>query len=181
MSSTLARAIRVLETQTAVDNDLAEAVLFMAADAGGPDDPFGEVAGGVGEAAAVVNARRLAERQEVAAGAALDTAQVVAAVRSLSDRKGVDRRRRRRQLLGWRVGTRTLHPAWQFDRRRGDTRPGLPQLLAALAEVAPDPQAADALMRAPRPELEGRSLADLFAAGQLQTVLRLVRAAAEQS
>ena len=51
----------------------------------------------------------------------------------------------------------------------------------ALSEVAPDPQAADALMRAPREDLDGRTLADLLASGQIETVLRLVRAARDQS
>jgi hypothetical protein len=106
---------------------------------------------------------------------------VVKLVGSIGDRKGVDRRRRRGQLLGWRAGGRTLHPDWQFDPRRGDTRPGLPMVLEALSEVAPDPQAADALMRAPREDLDGRALADLLAAGQIETVLRLVRAARDQS
>ena len=76
---------------------------------------------------------------------------------------------------------RTLHPAWQFDARRGDTRPGLQAVLAALSEVAPDPHAADALMRARREDLDGRTLADLLAAGQDETVVRLLRAAQDQS
>jgi hypothetical protein len=54
-------------------------------------------------------------------------------------------------------------------------------VLEVLSEVAPDPQAADALMRAPREDLDGRTLADLLAAGQVETVLRLVRAARDQS
>ena len=102
-------------------------------------------------------------------------------VRSISDRKGVDRRRRRGQLLGWRAGSRTLHPAWQFDPRRGETRSGLPAVLDALSEVAPDPEAADALMTAAREDLGGRTLADLLAAGRVETVVRLVRAAGDQS
>ena len=181
MTMTLAHAFKVLEEQTSDAPALAEAVRYLAGDHDGPPDPFGVVSEGVLGAARLVNARRLAERREAAAAAALDTGQVVALVRSLSDRKGVDRRRRRGQLLGWRAGARTLHPDWQFDARRGDTRRGLPLVVAALAEVTADPQAADALMRAPRDDLDGRSLADLFAAGRVETVVRLVRAAAEQS
>jgi len=181
MTMTLAHAFKVLEEQTSDDPALAEAVLFLAGDPGGPADPFAPLSEGVAGAARLVNARRLAERREAAVAAALDTGQVVDLVGSINDRKGVDRRRRRGQLLGWRSGARSLHPDWQFDARRGDTRPGLPVVLAALGDVAPDPEAADALMRAPRDDLDGRSLADLFAAGRVETVVRLVHAAAEQA
>jgi hypothetical protein len=156
-------------------------VVFMAGDADGPGEPFDDVPSGVLGAARIVNRRRSDERQRDSAHAALDTAEVVAVLRSVSDRKGVDRRRRRGQLLAWKAGARSYHPAWQFDRRRGDTRPGLPLVVAALGAVTSDPEAMDALMRTPRDDLGGRTLADLFAAGRLETVLRLVRATAEQS
>ncbi|MGH8996724.1 MAG: hypothetical protein ACRDYB_11950 [Acidimicrobiales bacterium] len=181
MSMTLAHAFKVLEGQTNDDPALAEAVMFLAEDAEGPADPFAEVPGGVARAARLVNQRRLSERREVAAASALDTGEVTALVRSINDRKGVDRRRRRGQLLGWRSGARTVHPSWQFDHRRGDTRPGLALVVGALSEVTSDSEAADALMRAPREDLGGRSLADLFAAGRVETVLRLVRGSADQS
>jgi hypothetical protein len=181
MTMTLTQAVRALEAQSNEDPDLAEVLVMLAEGPEGPADPFAPAGAGPVAAARLVNARRLAERREAASGATLDTAQVVELVRSLSDRKGVDRRRQRGQLLGWRVGSRTLHPDWQFDRRRGDTRPGLADVLGALAEVTPDAEAADALMRAPREELDGRSLADLLAAGRVETVVRLVRAAADQS
>ena len=181
MPPTLADAIRVLEERSGEDPALAEAVLFLAEDTGAPFDPFGPVPNGALAAAAVVNRRRQVERREVATAGALDTAQVVALVTSISDRKGVDRRRQRGQLLGWRSGARTLHPAWQFDARRGETRPGLAAVLTALREVTVDAEAADALMRAGRDDLGGRSLADLFATGRVATVVRLVLSSAEQS
>lgn len=181
MPTTLAHALRVLEARTEVDPALAEAVVFLAGDPGGPEDPFAAAPGGALEAARRVDEERLSRRRRAAADDALDTAQVVALVRSISDRKGVDRRRRRGQLLGWRSGSRSLHPAWQFDARRGETRPGLPAVVAALAAVAPDPEAADALMRARREDLGGASLAELFAAGHVDDVVRLLRAAGEQS
>ncbi|MHB1712694.1 MAG: hypothetical protein ACYCV7_15065 [Acidimicrobiales bacterium] len=181
MTPTLAHAFKILEEQTDSDPALAEAVIFLAEEAAGPDDPFADVPDGALRAARLVNERRLRERRGALAFDALDTAGVVAFVRSISDRKGVDRRRRRGQLLGWRSGARTMHPGWQFDPRRGDTRLELPLLLVALAESTPDPEAADALMRAPRDDLGGRSLADLFAAGRIETVIRLVRASEDQS
>jgi hypothetical protein len=181
ISSSLARAFRVLERQSDEDPALAEAVFFMAEGADGPDDPFAEAPPGAVRAARVVNERRLYERQALATGASLDTAQVITLLRSVSDRRGVDRRRHRGQLLGWRSGTRTLHPSWQFDTRRGESRTGLARVLAALAEVTADPQVADELMRAPRDDLGGASLADLFVAGRIETVLRLIAASVEQS
>jgi hypothetical protein len=179
MAATVERAIRVLEERASEDSALAEAVLFLADDVDGPHDPFGDPAGGVLAAARAVNRRRQRERRDTPA--ALDTAGVVAVIGSINDRKGVDRRRRRGQLLGWRAGARTLHPGWQFDRRLGETRPGLTQVLAALAQVAADARAADALMSAPREDLEGRTLAELFAAGRTETVVRLIGAAGDQS
>jgi hypothetical protein len=83
--------------------------------------------------------------------------------------------------MGWRAGRRTLHPEWQFDRRRGDTRPGLERVLAAFREVALDPIGANALMTTPRDDLDGETLADLFARGQIETVVRLILAAGDQS
>ncbi|MGH9292431.1 MAG: hypothetical protein ACRDZ6_06590 [Acidimicrobiales bacterium] len=177
----MAEAIKVLEERSSQDPALAEAVVFLAEEAEGPTDPFGAVPPGAGSAARVVNARRERDRMEAGAVSALDTASVVALVSSIGDRKGVDRRRQRGQLMGWRSGARTLHPDWQFDTRRGETRPGLGAVLSALREVTPDAETADALMRVPRDDLHGRSLASLFAAGQVHTVVRLIRAAADQS
>ena len=179
MAESVARAIRVLEERAGQDRALAEAVLFLADDVDGPNDPFAHPGAAVVAAARAVNERRLRERREATGG--LDTAEVVGLIRSISDRKGVDRRRRRGQLLGWRVGTGTLHPRWQFDRRLGETRPGLAQVLAALAEVTSDPRTADALLSAARDDLDGRTLADLFAAGQVETVVRLIGMAGDQS
>jgi len=181
MVATVAQAIKLLEERASEDEALAEAVLFLADEVDGPDDPFAVPGGEALAAARVVNERRQRQRRESRDAAALDTAQVVDLIRSINDRKGVDRRRRRGQLLGWRTGTHTLHPAWQFDRRVGDTRPGLTALLAALAEVTVDPQGADALMTTPRADLQDRTLADLFAAGRVDTVVRLVLAAGDQS
>jgi hypothetical protein len=181
MVTTLAHAIRVLERQTSEDPGLAEAVLYMAQDAVGADDPFADVPAGALRAAQVVNERRLRERREASSASALDTAEVVTLLHSVNDRKGVDRRRRRGQLLAWRSGTHSLHPAWQFDQRRGETRPGLPLVLDALSQVTADPQAADALMRAPREDLGGQSLADLLASDRPETAVRLILASVEQS
>lgn len=181
MTATVSQAMRALEARVGEDDALAEAVVFLAEAVDGPADPFADPGDGVLAAARSVNDQRQRARRETAAGGALDTAEVVSLIATISDRKGVERRRRRGRLLGWRAGAQTLHPAWQFDRRLGDTRPGLLRVLAALAEVAPEARAADALMSASRPDLDGRALADLFAAGRVNTVVRLVHAAGDQS
>jgi hypothetical protein len=59
-------------------------------------------------------------------------------------------------------------------------------VIAILAEATPDALAADALMRASRDDLAWRSLAwrslaDLLAAGQVDTVVRLALASTDQS
>ena len=102
-------------------------------------------------------------------------------VESISDRKGVDRRRQRGRLLGIKDANVVRHPMWQFDRDLGETRPGLDRVLAALGEVTADPVAADALMTAPRSDLGGGTLAGLLAGGDVAMVVRLIHMAGDQS
>lgn len=174
---TVAKALQVLGERAATDPDLAEAIVLLAAGPDEPADPFG-----AGDASALRVARSINEgRRRQVAGGGLSTAEVVERIGSVSDRKGVDRRRRRGRLLGWRAGAGTVHPAWQFDSRRADTRAGLVEVLGALAEVTSDPRRADALMTASRLDLGGGSLADLFVAGRTQTVVHLIRMAQDQS
>jgi len=181
MTTTLAEAIRVLWKHAETDPALAETVLLLAEDAAGPDEPFAEPSQAVRGAALLVNERRQRERRAALLDQTIDTAEIIELIESIQDRKGVDRRRRRGRLMGWRAGRRTLHPEWQFDRRLGDTRPGLERVLAALDEVASDPLVAQALMTTPRDDLDGGTLAELFARGQLETVVRLILAAGDQS
>ena len=47
--------------------------------------------------------------------------------------------------------------------------------------MAPDPLVADGLMTVPRADLDGESLADWFARGRTETVVRLILAAGDQS
>jgi hypothetical protein len=180
-SATLARAIETLHEKARHDQALAETVFLLTGDELGPDDPFAATEPSARAAARLVNRRRVRRSSAGPSEATVDTAEAVRLIRSIHDRKGVDRRRQRGQLLGWRDGRRIQHPAWQFDERRGDTRPGLDRVLAALREVAPDPQAAHALMTAPRADLEGATLADLFARERVELVERLVLSAGDQA
>ncbi|MHB1533157.1 MAG: hypothetical protein ACYC1D_00815 [Acidimicrobiales bacterium] len=181
MALSVSEAVRVLGALAVDDPGLAETLRYLAHDAAGPDDPFAVPPESVLATAGRVNERRQAQRDEERRADVLDTAAVIGVIASIHDRRGVDRRRRRGRLLGWPSGTRTLHPAWQFDLSRGDTRPGLARVIVALGEVTADAQAADALMRTPRDDLDGRSLAEVFAAGRIETVLRLVLASTDQS
>jgi hypothetical protein len=178
MVPTVTAAIRALEKQSRDDPDLAEAVLLLAQ---GPEDgdPFGTPPEATRRAAQAVNMRRLRAQGAAGDGLALETPEVVALLRSVNDRRGVDRRRSRGQLLGWKSGARTLHPKWQFDEAQGETWPGLPAVLEVLGDVAPGPDVADGIMRASRKDLDGASLADLLARGHPQTVVRLLQAGAE--
>lgn len=179
MSVALDRALERLRGRAKSDEHVAEAVEFLADDS--VLDPFERPGEGALALARAINRRRHDARRDEFRARALTTPQVVALIGSMSDRKAVDRRRRRGTLLGARVGNETLHPGWQFDRRRGDTRPDLDRVLAALREVSADEWAADALMVAARADLGGRSIADLFADGRTNLVVRIIALAGDQS
>ncbi len=167
-----------LRERAEADDDVAETLAFMVE---GSPDPFTRPPAGVLAGALGVNARRAGRRRAHLADRSLTTAQVVEALRSISDRRGVDRRRQRRQLLGVRGGNTTWHPIWQFDLVRSKTRRGLPALLAALDEVTPDPSAADMLVLAANPNLDGRSIAEVFADGDVDLAVQAIRLAGDQS
>lgn len=179
-TETIDRTIERLRHQAGEDAELAEALEFLA-DATSTDDPFGIVEDGVASAVSTINRRRRRDHTQDLRDRSLTTAQVVALVESISDRKGVDRRRQRGRLLGIKDGNVVRHPSWQFDPELGDSRPGLDRVLAALGELVADPDAADALMTTPRSDLGGGTLAALFADGDVELVLRLIGMAGDQS
>jgi hypothetical protein len=164
------------------DEAFAEALAFLAKTHLDPDDdPFGRPSDEVLAVARRMNDRRLDARRQALVDAALTTPQVVELIPSMSDRRAVDRRRHRGTLLGIKVGNTIYHPAWQFDRRAGETRPGLPQVLSALEEVTADAMAAHQLMTTPHAQLDGRSLAEVFADGDTERTVAVLRLAGDQS
>jgi hypothetical protein len=145
------------------------------------DDPYGPVPDDVSQVARQVNRQRQADRLAEVRARSMTTREVVDLLATVSDRKGVDRRRRRGTLLGIRDGNRMLHPEWQFDRRRHETRHGLDRVLHALRQVAGDELDADAIAVAPRVEVAGSSIADLLAEGDVDGAVRLAHLAGDQS
>ena len=108
--------------------------------------------------ARVINEARRSQALEEFVAGALSTTSVVELLPSISTPQGVHRLGDRGRLLRRTVGRVTYWPAWQF----GDEglRRDLPQLLALLWEyVDDDAVAADRVMRWPREELGGRSIA----------------------
>ena len=182
MSTTIIdKTLRRLRNEALSNSDLAEALQFLA-DGSETEDPFvAEVDRRVAAAVRSINRRRQLHRRAELRDRSLTTSEVVSLIGSISDRKGVDRRRQRGRLLGVKEGGRILHPTWQFDSGAGDTRPGLDLVLAALSEVTSGPAAADAVMTMPRNDLDGQSIAGLFAAGRVELAVRLIRMAGDQS
>lgn len=180
-SKTLAHAIRTLEVRASVDPDLADAVMLLAGDEDAATDPFARPDERAMRSARLLNSRRAEARAEAARGGVLTTSQVVDRIPSINDRKGVDRRRKRGTLLGWKVGNESFHPEWQFDPVRGGTWPGLDRVVGALMEICEDPRPANSLMVAPRPDLGGRPLSALLSKGDVDTLIRLILASGDQS
>ena len=180
MTATLDRTLERLRRKATGDAALADALELLAAD-DDLDDPFGSVPDSALDAARSINARRRRRHQLALTDRALTTAQVVELIATISDRKAVDRRRRRQRLLGIPHGRTVLHPTWQFDPDRRDVHPGLPEVLDALAQITGDPAAADALMVTPRTDLDGRTLADLLVGGDAGLAARIITTAGDQS
>lgn len=145
------------------------------------EDPYGTAPDDLRGFARQVNRGRQADRIEELRARSLTSSEVVDLLATVSDRKGVDRRRHRGTLLGIRDGNRTLHPDWQFDRRRRETHEGLGEVLGALREVAGDELDADAIAVASRDEFGGASVADLLADGDVDGAVRLAYHAGDQS
>ena len=179
MTVTLDAALDRIRARAEGDPEFASAVRAMADD--GVVDPFAPPGAAVVQAARSVNRRRQATRDAALRDLSFTTPQVVDLLVSVADRKGVDRRRRRGSLIGIRSGRDTLHPAWQFDPRRRDTWVGLAQVVAALRSVSEDAIELHAIATAPGASVDGRSIAELLAAGEVDGAVSAARMAGDQS
>lgn len=126
-----------------------------------------------GELARRASANRLIARRAEFRANALDTGSVRQLLGGVS-RQAVAQRVAHRQLLAAEIGRRLYFPDWQFG--ADGPRPRLPELIAVLTDDGRSPVAADALMRHPLDEENGRSAADLFAAGKFELALHYVTA-----
>jgi hypothetical protein len=130
-------------------------------------------------AARRVNAERLAVAERELRAGSWGTGEV--RERLGASRQAVHVRLQAGHLLAAKVGSRLVYPDWQFTPT--GARPRLAEVLAALrAIVGDDARAADAVMRAPQPDLPGSpSPAALFADGRVDDVLHLLSLRADQS
>lgn len=117
-----------------------------------PDAP-----GGLRPVAARLNDVRLAAAHDEFRSGSL-TADEVRRRLGVRSRQAVHALRDRGRLMARTFGNQTWFPAWQLD--GPGLRPALPALLAALRRFSDDAVAADRIMRLPRPELDGISLAE---------------------
>ena len=108
--------------------------------------------------AAKVNATRVRSALEEFKDGAWTTDDVVHRVYRFRSRQAVHALRARARLLGRTMGNATWFPSWQFA--DGDLRPDLGEILEALARFSADAVACDRVMRLPRSELRGRSIAE---------------------
>lgn len=89
-------------------------------------------------------------------------------------RQAVSARVAKGQLMSIEISRRSYFPDWQFV--RGRPAKGLRDVIAALTEIGEDTFSADALMRTPLPEEDGRTPADLLAAGDVERARHYVYA-----
>lgn len=123
--------------------------------------------------ARTLNAHRIVALLRELRARSYATAQVCELLGGVS-RQAVSLRVANGRLMSIDISRRSWFPAWQFGPR--GVLDGVPEVIAALREMGQDGLSADALMRTSLPEEDGRSPADLLAAGDLERTLHYVRA-----
>jgi hypothetical protein len=86
------------------------------------------------------------------------TEELLREVTRFQTRQAVHALRSRGRLAGRTIGNATWFPRWQFS--DADLRPDLGNILEALRRFSTDAVACDRIMRLPREELRGRSIAE---------------------
>lgn len=105
-----------------------------------------------------VNTQRLVGALEEFKTGSWTTDEVLREVPRFRTRQAVHALRTRGRLLGRTIGNATFFPRWQFD--DGDVRVDLGDIIEALQRFSADAVAGDRVMRLPREELHGRSIAE---------------------
>ena len=105
-----------------------------------------------------VNAQRLVGVLDEFKKGSWTTDGVLREVPRFRTRQAVHAFRTRGRLLGRTIGNATWFPRWQFV--DGDVRPDLSEVLDALLRFSADAVVGDRVMRLPREELRGRSIAE---------------------
>lgn len=108
--------------------------------------------------AARVNSERLDGVLEEFKKGSWTTDDVLREVPRFRTRQGVHALRTRDRLIGRTIGNATWFPRWQFH--DGDVRSDLGNILEALRRFSTDAVAGDRVMRLPRKDLRGRSIAE---------------------
>jgi hypothetical protein len=123
------------------------------------------------ELARTLNAYRVATALRELRARSYTTADVAELLGGVS-RQAVSARVAKGRLMSIEISGRSYFPSWQFV----DGRPvqGLPDVIAALRGCGCDTFSADAIMCGALPEEEGRTPADLLAAGDVDLAVHYV-------
>lgn len=127
--------------------------------------------------AKTLNAHRIVARLRELRARSYTTEDVRGLLGGIS-RQAVSQRVAKGRLMAIQISGKAYFPGWQFvDGATGGTVDRLPQIVAAHSDAGRDVVAADAVMRNPIAEEDGRTPADLVAAGDTGRALHYLRIA----
>jgi len=124
--------------------------------------------------AKTLNAHRVVARLRELRERSYETAEVAELLGGIS-RQAVSARVAKGQLMSRQISGKAWFPRWQFHDGRPVDR--LPEVVAALHETDHDTLTADAMMTNPLAEEDGRTPAELLAAGEPDRAVHYVRVA----
>jgi hypothetical protein len=161
--------LAAVERRLAAEPDRVLPALQLIADPDALIDPDDEVTISL---ARTLNAHRIVAGLREFRAQAYSTDDVREMLGGVS-RQAVSQRVRNKRLLSMEISGKSWFPDWQFV--DGRLAAGLAEVVAALYEAGQDAYTADAVMRTPYPEEDGRTLAELLHVGQLDRVLHYIR------
>jgi hypothetical protein len=101
------------------------------------------------------------------------TTKQACALLDVSTPQAVHQIRERGKLLGRTVGKATYYPAWQFT--DVGLREDLPRIIAAITAFTTDAVAADRILRLPRQEFDGKSIAETLDDAMAEDAWQILR------